>query len=74
MLDAGTLALFLLALLALLLSPGPNMALVLLPHFVDPARGSLPLRLVRLGVMLSLAGLVFNTLRGACGGQPAKGI
>ena len=43
--------------------------MVFLPQFVDPARGSVPLQLVTLGVALSLAGLVFNTLLGACSGQ-----
>ena len=43
--------------------------MVFLPQFVDPARGSVPLQLVMLGVALSLAGLVFNTLLGACSGQ-----
>ncbi|MBT2324812.1 LysE family translocator [Variovorax paradoxus] len=43
--------------------------MVFLPQFVDPARGSVPMQLVLLGVALSLAGLVFNTLLGACSGQ-----
>ena len=43
--------------------------MVFLPQFVDAARGSVPLQLVQLGVMLSLAGLAFNTVLGACGGQ-----
>jgi threonine/homoserine/homoserine lactone efflux protein len=43
--------------------------MVFLPQFVDPARGSVPMQLVTLGVALSLAGLVFNTLLGACSGQ-----
>ncbi len=43
--------------------------MVFLPQFVDAARGSMPLQLVQLGVMLSLAGLMFNTLLGACSGQ-----
>lgn len=43
--------------------------MVFLPQFVDPSRGSVPLQLVLLGVTLSLAGLVFNTLLGACSGQ-----
>lgn len=43
--------------------------MVFLPQFVDPARGSVPLQLVQLGVMLSAAALAFNTLLGACSGQ-----
>jgi threonine/homoserine/homoserine lactone efflux protein len=43
--------------------------MVFLPQFVDPARGSVPMQLVMLGVTLSLAGLVFNTVLGACSGQ-----
>ncbi|SEF19747.1 LysE family translocator [Variovorax sp. NFACC27] len=43
--------------------------MVFLPQFVDPARGSVPLQLVQLGVVLSMAALAFNTLLGACSGQ-----
>jgi threonine/homoserine/homoserine lactone efflux protein len=43
--------------------------MVFLPQFVDPARGSVPVQLVTLGVTLSLAGLVFNTVLGAGSGQ-----
>ena len=46
--------------------------MVFLPQFVDAGRGSVPLQLVQLGVMLSLAGLIFNTLLGACSGQVGR--
>ncbi|OUL98021.1 LysE family translocator [Variovorax sp. JS1663] len=43
--------------------------MVFLPQFVDPARGSVAAQLAWLGVTLSLAGLVFNTVLGACSGM-----
>ena len=43
--------------------------MVFLPQFVDPARGSVPLQLVQLGAVLSMAALAFNTALGACSGQ-----
>jgi threonine/homoserine/homoserine lactone efflux protein len=43
--------------------------MVFLPQFVDPARGSVPMQLVVLGITLSLAGLVFNTVLGAGSGK-----
>ena len=43
--------------------------MVFLPQFVDPSHGSVPLQLVQLGVVLSMAALAFNTLLGACSGQ-----
>lgn len=43
--------------------------MVFLPQFVAPSRGSVPLQLMLLGITLSLAGLVFNTVLGACSGQ-----
>ena len=43
--------------------------MVFLPQFVDPARGSVPAQLALLGVTLSLAGLLFNTVLGACSGM-----
>lgn len=43
--------------------------MVFLPQFVDPARGSVTLQLVQLGVLLSAAALLFNTALGACSGQ-----
>ena len=43
--------------------------MVFLPQFVSPARGSVPMQLLQLGIALSLAGLVFNTMLGACSGQ-----
>lgn len=46
--------------------------MVFLPQFVDPARGSVPLQLVQLGVMLAAAALAFNTLLGACSGQVGR--
>ena len=46
--------------------------MVFLPQFVDPSRGSVPLQLVLLGLTLSLAGLLFNTLLGACSGQVGR--
>ena len=46
--------------------------MVFLPQFVDPARGSVSLQLVQLGVMLSAAALAFNTLLGACSGQVGR--
>jgi threonine/homoserine/homoserine lactone efflux protein len=46
--------------------------MVFLPQFVDPARGSVPLQLVQLGVVLSAAALAFNTLLGACSGQVGR--
>ena len=46
--------------------------MVFLPQFVDPARGSVPLQLVQLGIVLSLAALGFNTLLGACSGQVGR--
>jgi threonine/homoserine/homoserine lactone efflux protein len=48
--------------------------MVFLPQFVDPARGSVPMQLVMLGVALSLAGLVFNTMLGACSGQIGRWV
>ena len=46
--------------------------MVFLPQFVDPSRGSVPLQLVQLGVVLSMAALAFNTLLGACSGQVGR--
>jgi threonine/homoserine/homoserine lactone efflux protein len=46
--------------------------MVFLPQFVDPSRGTVPLQLVQLGVMLSAAALAFNTLLGACSGQVGR--
>jgi threonine/homoserine/homoserine lactone efflux protein len=46
--------------------------MVFLPQFVDPARGSVALQLVQLGVVLSMAALAFNTLLGACSGQVGR--
>lgn len=46
--------------------------MVFLPQFVDPSRGSVPLQLVQLGVVLSVAALAFNTLLGACSGQVGR--
>ncbi|MET3495533.1 LysE family translocator [Variovorax boronicumulans] len=46
--------------------------MVFLPQFVDPSRGSVPLQLVQLGVVLSAAALAFNTLLGACSGQAGR--
>ncbi|QOF79225.1 LysE family translocator [Variovorax sp. 38R] len=46
--------------------------MVFLPQFVDPTHGSVPLQLVQLGVVLSLAALAFNTLLGACSGQVGR--
>ncbi|QFZ81811.1 LysE family translocator [Variovorax paradoxus] len=46
--------------------------MVFLPQFVDPSHGSVPLQLVQLGVVLSLAALAFNTLLGACSGQVGR--
>ncbi|MDQ0073985.1 threonine/homoserine/homoserine lactone efflux protein [Variovorax boronicumulans] len=46
--------------------------MVFLPQFVDPARGSVALQLVQLGVVLSVAALAFNTLLGACSGQVGR--
>lgn len=46
--------------------------MVFLPQFVDPARGSVPMQLVQLGVVLSVAALAFNTLLGACSGQVGR--
>ncbi|MGO4396154.1 LysE family translocator [Variovorax sp. M-6] len=43
--------------------------MVFLPQFVTPSRGNVPLQLLLLGITLSLAGLVFNTVLGACSGQ-----
>ncbi|MDM0053696.1 LysE family translocator [Variovorax sp. J22R115] len=43
--------------------------MVFLPQFVSPARGSVPMQLLQLGIALSLAGLLFNTMLGACSGQ-----
>jgi len=43
--------------------------MVFLPQFVDPARGSVTLQLLQLGVLLSTAALAFNTLLGACSGR-----
>jgi threonine/homoserine/homoserine lactone efflux protein len=43
--------------------------MVFLPQFVDPARGSVPAQLALLGATLSLAGLLFNTVLGACSGM-----
>lgn len=46
--------------------------MVFLPQFVDPSRGSVPLQLVQLGIVLSVAALAFNTLLGACSGQVGR--
>ena len=46
--------------------------MVFLPQFVDPARGSVPLQLVQLGAVLSMAALAFNTALGACSGQVGR--
>jgi len=46
--------------------------MVFLPQFVDPSHGSVPLQLVQLGMVLSLAALAFNTLLGACSGQVGR--
>lgn len=46
--------------------------MVFLPQFVDPARGHVTLQLLVLGVTLSAAALVFNTLLGACSGQMGR--
>ncbi|MGJ7606363.1 LysE family translocator [Variovorax sp. LT1R20] len=46
--------------------------MVFLPQFVDPTHGSVPLQLVQLGVVLSVAALAFNTLLGACSGQVGR--
>lgn len=46
--------------------------MVFLPQFVDPSRGSVPLQLLQLGAVLSLAALGFNTLLGACSGQVGR--
>jgi threonine/homoserine/homoserine lactone efflux protein len=46
--------------------------MVFLPQFVDPSRGSVPLQLLQLGAVLSLAALAFNTLLGACSGQVGR--
>lgn len=43
--------------------------MVFLPHFVQPARGQVTLQLLVLGVTLSVAALVFNTVLGAFSGQ-----
>ena len=43
--------------------------MVFLPQFVDPARGSVAAQLVQLGVVLSLAALLFNALLGVCSGK-----
>jgi threonine/homoserine/homoserine lactone efflux protein len=46
--------------------------MVFLPQFVDPASGSVPLQLVQLGAVLSMAALAFNTALGACSGQVGR--
>lgn len=46
--------------------------MVFLPQFVDTARGSVPLQLVQLGVVLSASALAFNTLLGGCSGQVGR--
>ncbi|MEJ8858561.1 LysE family translocator [Variovorax robiniae] len=46
--------------------------MVFLPQFVDPARGSVAVQLVVLGVVLALAALLFNTVLGACSGQVGR--
>lgn len=42
--------------------------MVFLPQFVDPTRGSMALQLLELGLVLSLASVVFNTTLGYCSG------
>ena len=42
---------------------------VFLPQFVNPAKGSITLQLVILGLLLSVASVVFNTTLGAFSGQ-----
>ena len=43
--------------------------MVFLPQFVDPAKGSIAVQLITLGLILSAASVVFNTLLGAFSGQ-----
>lgn len=43
--------------------------MVFLPQFVDPAKGSIAAQLITLGLILSAASVVFNTLLGAFSGQ-----
>jgi threonine/homoserine/homoserine lactone efflux protein len=43
--------------------------MVFLPQFVDAVRGSVSFQLVQLGLLLSAAGLAFNTVLGAGSGQ-----
>ena len=43
--------------------------MVFLPQFVDPAKGSIAVQLMTLGLILSAASVVFNTLLGAFSGQ-----
>ena len=46
--------------------------MVFLPQFVSPAKGSIALQLVSLGLVLSAASVVFNTTLGAFSGQLGK--
>ncbi|SFC05298.1 Threonine/homoserine/homoserine lactone efflux protein [Polaromonas sp. OV174] len=48
--------------------------MVFLPQFVDQARGHVTLQLLLLGLTLSAAALVFNTLLGACSGQLGRSL
>ena len=46
--------------------------MVFLPQFVDPARGGVLGQIVVLGVVLSVAGLLFNTVLGAFAGRVGR--
>ena len=46
--------------------------MVFLPQFVDPVNGPIAPQLVLLGVLLSLVGLLFHAVLGACGGQVGR--
>jgi threonine/homoserine/homoserine lactone efflux protein len=61
------------AMLGSLLNPKALLFFVVfLPQFVDPAKGSIAMQLVLLGLTLSAASVVFNTTLGAFSGQLGK--
>jgi len=46
--------------------------IVFLPQFVDPVRGQVAWQLVTLGVILAIAGVLFNTALGGVSGQVSR--
>jgi threonine/homoserine/homoserine lactone efflux protein len=66
---------FRMAMLNCLLNPKALLFfMVFLPQFVDAARGNVLLQIIGLGVTLSIAGVLFNTVLGAFSGQIGRFI